>query len=100
MPDIAFPTDEDRGDDLDASVADDDDALVVDGLTGVLEVCAALHEHRVAAGLSLDEVAARSACHFEAIEWVDEGDVAAPVEALVYYAVAVGLCLRLSIEAP
>jgi hypothetical protein len=69
----------------------DDDAVVVDGLSSMSIACGVLHERRLALGLDLDELIDRCACDPEAIEWADEGDVAAPVEALAYYAAAVGL---------
>ena len=84
-------------DDLERSLADDGQAAVVDGLTGVLAVCAELRQRRLAGGLDVGDVAARCSCDAEAIAWVDEGDVAAPVEALVYYAAALGLSVRMTV---
>ena len=75
----------------------DDEAAVVGGLADLLQACEALHERRLSLGLSLDDVAARAECESWAIEWVDEGDVSAPAEALAYYAAAVGLRVEFSI---
>jgi len=58
----------------------------------------ALYDRRRGRGLSVDDLAERCACPREVIEWVDEGDVAVPVEALVYYAAAVGLRVTLEIR--
>jgi hypothetical protein len=77
----------------------DNEAAVVDGLAAVLGVCQTLHEQRLALGLSLEQVAERSAGDAWAAEWVDEGDVSAPIEALVYYAAAVGLRLEVAVSA-
>lgn len=89
-----------EGDDLDTPVDEDheDDGYqgehaIVDGLAGVLQACAALRDERLALGLTVADVAARCACDGRAIEWLDEGDVGAPLEALVYYASAVGLAV-------
>jgi len=82
----------------DGPSADEEDGSIVDGLTAVLAVCAVLRERRLAAGLDVSDVAARCACDGEAIAWVDEGDVAAPIEAVVYYAAALGLSLRLVLQ--
>jgi hypothetical protein len=88
------PPDEDE---LDVWVADSSDAEVVDGLAAVLTVCATLRERRLGLGFTLADVVDRCLCDAEAIEWVDEGDVASPVEALVYYAAAVGMRLELGV---
>lgn len=77
----------------------DDEEAVVDGLAAVLRVCQTLHEQRLALGLSLEEVAERGAGDAWTAEWVDEGDVSAPIEALVYYAAAVGLRLEVAVSA-
>ena len=70
---------------------------IVEGLAAVLQVCQTLHEQRVALGLTLAQVAAEYGGDAWAAEWVDEGDVSAPVEALVYYAAALGLKLKIGV---
>jgi hypothetical protein len=72
---------------------------VVDGLSSVSVACGVLHQRRLALGLGLDEVIDRCACDPETIEWADEGDVATPVEALAYYAAAVGLRVEVRVTA-
>jgi hypothetical protein len=86
-------------DDVDADVMDASEGALVDGLTGLLEVCSVLREHRVARGLGLDTVAVRCGYELTAIEWIDDGDVAAPAEALIYYAAALGLTVRFTVLA-
>lgn len=73
---------------------------IVEGLAAVLEVCQALHDERLALGLTVAQVAVESGGEAWAAEWVDEGDVSAPVEALVYYAAAVGLKLEIGVRSP
>ena len=73
---------------------------VIAGLAAVLEVCRTLHEARLALGLTVVQVADESGGDAWAAEWVDEGDVSAPVEALVYYAAAVGLTLEIGVRSP
>jgi len=85
-------------DDLDAGIIEYGDALVVDGLSSLLAVCERLRERRIQSGLSLIDVIQRSPCAPMGIEWVDEGDVAAPAEALIYYAAAVGLAVEFAVE--
>jgi hypothetical protein len=75
----------------------DHEGAVVDGLSSVSIACGALHERRLALGLALDEVIDRCDCDPESIEWADEGDVAAPVEALAHYAAAVGLRVEVTV---
>jgi hypothetical protein len=89
-------TDEDL-DDLDELVAEHDDDELVDGLAGLLAACADLRNARLALGLSLDDVIERCPCDARDIEWVDEGDVAAPAEALVYYAITVGMRVEFTV---
>lgn len=84
-------------DDLDATIEADNDAGVVEGLAVILAVCAELRHQRLALGLGIDDVARRGGCDARAVEWIDDGDVAAPLEALAYYAAAVGLRLHLAV---
>jgi hypothetical protein len=74
------------------------EGAVVDGLSSVSVACGDLHARRLALGLGLDEVIDRCPCDSETIEWVDEGDVATPVEALAYFAAAVGLRLEVRVS--
>ncbi|HWW54792.1 MAG TPA: hypothetical protein VNY84_13530 [Acidimicrobiales bacterium] len=76
----------------------DVEGAVIDGLSSVSVACGDLHERRLALGLGLDEVIDRCPCDPETIEWVDEGDVATPVEALAYFAAAVGLRLEVRVS--
>jgi hypothetical protein len=85
-------------DDLDADLIGADDAAIVDGLADLLEVCAVLREHRLAQGLGLDDLASRCGYGRTPMEWVDDADVAIPAEALVYYAAALGLTVRFTVE--
>jgi hypothetical protein len=85
-------------DDEDAWLTAGNEGDVVAGLAAVIDACQALRQRRVALGLSLDDVAERCAFDCEPIEWVDEGDVAVPVEALVYYATALGVRLELRLR--
>jgi hypothetical protein len=85
-------------DDLDADLMAAHDDAVVDGLASLLQACAVLHEHRVAQGLGLEDLADRCDCETTPLEWVDGGDVAAPAEALVYYAAALGFRVRFAVE--
>jgi hypothetical protein len=76
------------------------DSLIVDGFGDVLRVCATLRERRVSAGLSIPEVAALGCGDPVALAGVDDGDLGVPVEALVYYAAALGVDLRLTLGGP
>jgi hypothetical protein len=84
-------------DELDEDVVAAAEDAIVDGLAGLLEVCSVLHEHRLSQGIRLDQLATR--CNYEAapLECIDDGDLAAPVEALAYYAAALGLTVTYAV---
>ena len=73
---------------------------ILDGLGAVLRVCQTLHEERLALGLTVEQVAAEFGGDAWTAEWVDEGEVSAPIEALVFYAAAVGLRLEVEVGLP
>jgi hypothetical protein len=80
-----------------APSGDREERAILDGLAAVLRACRSLHDERVALGLTLEEVTAE---YGWALERVDEGDVSAPIDALVYYAAAVGLRLEIGLSSP
>jgi hypothetical protein len=91
------PPDDELEDDDDLDAGDEDEA-VVDGLYAILTVCMTLRNERVSRGISLAEVISASRCDPRAIEWVDDGDVGAPLEGLVYYAAALDMVIDLRVD--